>query len=330
MTLLPWQLDLWTQLNDYKKQNRVPQALLINGAKGIGKLNLAELFAMSLLCQKPGSDGLACGNCKPCFLLTADSHPDLIKIYPEEAGKAITIGQIRLLLTQLNLKPQFDSYRVIIIHPAEQLNNAAANAFLKYLEEPTERTIVILVSNDLSIMPATILSRCQKLNIQKPDKNTVISWLRSENPHLSLTEAETIHRLSNGAPFQALDFSKTETMTIRNNCFNSWLEIAKQTEQPTVIAEKWHKRQIAQLLEWIATWLIDIIKCKYQINSVSLYNPDFKKQLDYLAQKIILADAFRLYDLVLISKQRSETQLNKQSMLEEILIGWYRINQTNS
>ena len=165
MTLLPWQLDLWTQLNDYKKQNRVPQALLINGAKGIGKLNLAELFAMSLLCQKPGSDGLACGNCKPCFLLTADSHPDLIKIYPEEAGKAITIGQIRLLLTQLNLKPQFDSYRVIIIHPAEQLNNAAANAFLKYLEEPTERTIVILVSNDLSIMPATILSRCQKLKL---------------------------------------------------------------------------------------------------------------------------------------------------------------------
>ena len=330
MTLLPWQADLWHQLNDYKKQNRVPQALLINGAKGIGKLNLAEQFAISLLCEKPDSNGLACGNCKPCLLLKADSHPDLIKIYPEELGKAITIGQIRLLLTQLNLKPQFDSYRVIIIHPAEQLNNSAANAYLKYLEEPTERTIVILVSNDLSIMPATILSRCQKFYIQKPDKSSVIDWLRGQNPELSITEAETIHRLCNGAPFEALEFSKSETMSIRNNCFNSWLEIAKQTEQPTVIAEKWHKLQITQLLEWIATWLIDIIKCKYQINSVSLYNPDFKKQLDYLAQKIILPDAFKLYDLILISKQRAETQLNKQAMLEEILIGWYRINQTKS
>ena len=158
MKLLPCQLQQWKQLYDYKKQSRVPQALLINGTKGIGKLNLAEQFAFSLLCVHPSSNGLNCGNCKSCMLLKAESHPDLIKIYPEEPGKIITIGQIRHLLNQLNLKPQFNNYRVVIIHPAEQLNNSANNAFLKFLEEPTERTILILVSNDYSNIPATIIT----------------------------------------------------------------------------------------------------------------------------------------------------------------------------
>ncbi len=330
MTLLPWQVDQWQQLYNYKNQNRIPQALLISGPEGLGKINLAEIFAYSLLCLEPKDNGINCGNCAPCLLLKADTHPDFIKLTPEEIGKAITVGQIRNLLTQLILKPQFDTHRVVIIHPAEQLNNSSANAFLKYLEEPTERTSIILVSNNPSNIPTTILSRCQRLNILRPDKNKVIEWLITQNHQLSTTEAEILQHLAQGSPFQALELSKNGILPLRNECFKAWLEIAKQSQHPIVIAEKWHKLQSPSILNWITTWIIDIIKCSYQINTASLYNPDLKKPLMYLATKIKLIDIFKLYDLVLLSKQRTETQINKQSMLEEILIEWHLLNQNNN
>ena len=210
------------------------------------------------------------------------------------------------------------------------MNNSSANAFLKYLEEPTERTCIILVSNNPSNIPTTILSRCQKVSIIRPDKNTVIDWIRTQKPEISITEADTLHHLSQGSPFQALEFINNQILLLRNNCFKDWLEVARQTQHPIVIAEKWHKLQSPPILNWITTWIIDIIKCNYQINTASLYNPDLKKSLMLLATKIKLRDIFKLYDLVLLSKQRTDTQINKQSMLEEILIEWHLLNQNNN
>lgn len=129
MKLYPWQQNDWQQLQSYVTQQRVPQALLINGALGIGKQYLAEQFAHALLCERPKSDGLSCGECGSCLLVKAQTHPDFMDVQPEEVGKNITIAQIRALMEKLTLKPQFERYRVILIHPADALNNAAANAF---------------------------------------------------------------------------------------------------------------------------------------------------------------------------------------------------------
>ena len=181
MKLLPWQQQNWDQLCNYRMQNRVPQALLITGNKGLGKQHLANQFAFSLLCAKPQDNGLGCGHCDSCLLLNAETHPDFIQIRPDEPGKAITIGQIRSLVTRLTLKPQFESYRVVIVNPADLMNNAAANAFLKCLEEPTERTVILLITDKPAHLPATIVSRCQKLAVAKPDKEIVFAWLKQQN-----------------------------------------------------------------------------------------------------------------------------------------------------
>ena len=129
--LLPWLQANWDHLNRYIQQNRIPQALLISGHRGLGKLHLASQFAYSLMCTQPQADGLSCGHCASCLLLEAETHPDFINIRPEEQGKTISIDQIRRLITQLTLKPQFEAYRVVIINPAEQMTRSAANAFLK-------------------------------------------------------------------------------------------------------------------------------------------------------------------------------------------------------
>ena len=326
MNVLPWQQQSWEHLCDYKIQDRVPQALLITGNKGLGKRHLANQFALSLLCKKPQENGIGCGHCDSCLLFNAETHPDFIQIRPEEPGKAITIGQIRNLVTCLTLKPQFESYRIVIVNPADLMNNAAANAFLKCLEEPTERTLMLLITDKPAHLPATIISRCQKLAVAKPDKETAFAWLKQQNVDTLQCNASALLGLAQGSPLLALDYANDGTLTLRNDCFKAWMDIAKQRRHPAIIAEDWHKLPESPLIFWITSWIIDIIKCCYQLKAGWLYNPDKKEPLQELSQQLELKELYKLYDLVLISRQRINTQINKHTMFEEILIKWFELN----
>ena len=326
MRILPWQQQNWEHLCDYRLQDRVPQALLITGNIGLGKQYLANQFALSLLCAKPQVNGLGCGHCVSCLLLNVETHPDFIRIRPDEPGKAITIGQIRSLVTRLALKPQFESYRVVIINPADLMNNAAANAFLKCLEEPTERTVMLLITDKPAHLPATIISRCQKLAVVKPDKESAGVWLKQQKVETSQGNVFTLLGLAKGSPLLALDYVNDGTLPLRNDCFKAWMDIAKQRRHPAIIAEDWYKLPESPLIFWITSWIIDIIKCCYQIKTGCLYNPDLKESLQELSQQLELKELYKLYDLVLISRQRLNTQINKHTMFEEILIKWFELN----
>ncbi len=321
--LLPWQQQNWDQLSNYRMQNRVPQALLISGNKGLGKQHLANQYAFSLLCAKPQDNGLGCGHCDSCLLLNAETHPDFIQIRPDEPGKAITIGQIRNLVTRLSLKPQFESYRVVIVNPADLMNNAAANAFLKFLEEPTERTVLLLITDKPARLAATIVSRCQKLAVARPDKAIVSSWL---NQQAAQDSPELLLSLAQGSPILALEYANDGTLKLRNDCFKAWMDIAKQRRHPAIIAEDWHKLPESPLIFWITSWIIDLIKCSYHIKADRLYNPDLKESLQELSQRLEQQGLYKLYDLLLARRQLLNTQINKHTMFEEILIKWYELN----
>jgi DNA polymerase III subunit delta' len=323
MTLLPWQQKNWDQLCNYALQNRVPQALLITGNKGLGKQHLANQYAYSLLCAKKQDNGIACGHCDSCLLLDAETHPDFFLIKPEEPGKAITIGQIRSLVTRLTLKPQFEAYRVVIVNPADIMNNAAANAFLKCLEEPTERTVIILITDKPAQLPATIVSRCQKLAVARPGIELVSSWLKQKGVQ---DDPELLFGLAQGSPLLALHYANKGALTLRNDCFKAWVDIAKQCSHPVIIAENWHKFPESPLIFWVTSWIIDLIRCCYHLKEDSFYNPDLKESLQELSKQLELKGLYRLYDLLLRSRQLMDTPINKHTMIEEILIKWFELN----
>ena len=131
MTIYPWQQRRWQQLRQQVAQNRLPHAILITGQAGVGKYHFANSFARFLLCQQRTTD--ACGYCQSCHWFNAATHPDLIRIQPEEEGKAIKIAQIRQLVHDLSHTASQIGYQVVILHPAEAMNKAAANALLKIL-----------------------------------------------------------------------------------------------------------------------------------------------------------------------------------------------------
>jgi DNA polymerase-3 subunit delta' len=322
--LFPWQQSAWIQLKAYFSQSRIPQALMVTGQNGLGKQQLVYQFANALLCQNRTLAYQACGQCRSCQLLAAQTHPDLYNIQPEESGKNITISQIRKLISFLTLTSQYDTHRLVIIHNAEKMNNAAANSFLKCLEEPTERTIVILISDDPSSLPATIISRCQNLKINCPKTEHAKIWLQQQQISGDL---DALLCLSQGAPLLAQQHADDQILTLRRSCFTAWLEILERRISPVSIAEQWLQFSDSMLLFWLTTWVIDIIKCHFHHNPVDFYNPDFKDDLQELAQRLELKRLFKYYDLLLRQKQNLSTQLNKQLIFEEILINWSQITR---
>jgi DNA polymerase-3 subunit delta' len=172
---MPWQRDTWARLQRSLQADTMPHALLLRGPTGIGKTRFSECLAALLLCQQPSPDG-ACGKCRACNLRNAGSHSDLLYLRPEKS-RVIKIDQVRSLIDFANQTPALGQRKVILINPAEVMNNNAANALLKCLEEPSAGTFLLLVSHASGTLPATIRSRCQQLPMPVPSVAVSGPWL---------------------------------------------------------------------------------------------------------------------------------------------------------
>jgi DNA polymerase-3 subunit delta' len=188
-----WETEWWSTVQS--GMGRRPSALLLVGPKGIGKTEFALRIARSWLCQSPLKSGDACGQCPSCTWMSQAQHPDFRWVRPdaeaaEEGGAAegseeggtegsssdakkksqeIRIEQIRSLAGFANIGSHRGGLRVVLISPANRMNYAAANALLKTLEEPAPSLAFILVADQLHAIPATILSRCRRINLSVPD-----------------------------------------------------------------------------------------------------------------------------------------------------------------
>lgn len=320
-TLLPWHTELWQVWQHYLTSGRIPQALLLTGLSGVGKANFAAHLTGSLLCPQRNVDGFACAYCATCNLQRAGSHPDFIRLAPESADKVLSIDTIRALLPILNLKPQYEAFRVVLIHAAEQLNTAAANAFLKCLEEPSERTVIVLLSAQAYRLPKTILSRCQRVNFAIPTPAIALDWLRQQG---ITHEAEALLTLAQGAPLLALHYAKVGTLQQRNTCFADWLAIAKGQRDPISIAAQWQKLPLSLVLPWLLDWVSALIKSRYQI---PLALPERESAALHTVQKRLhLTALFTWYAALLRARQQATAPLNKQLVLEALLIEWFNLN----
>jgi DNA polymerase-3 subunit delta' len=321
--LLPWHKKNWDLLNGYINQDRIPQALLITGVNGLGKYSLATQFASSLFCSNILQDGFSCGKCNGCLLIKSGTHPDLFLISPEPEKTAISINQIRQVITDSYLKPQFETYRVIIINPADVMTTAAANAFLKCLEEPTERTVLILITDKPNKLPATIISRCQKLLVKTPDKQVLSDWLKGQGIE---QDQETLIRLMRSSVLTMQQIADEGFLKQRTDCFNDWLAVAKHKSHPVIISEKWQKLSATEVINWLTSWVTDIIKCANHVSPEQICNQDMAKPIQELSRQLNLSKLFGLYDKLLVSRRQIGTQINFQMMLEEILIQWQDLN----
>ncbi|MEX1828998.1 DNA polymerase III subunit delta' [Luteibacter sp. CQ10] len=183
MSLRPWHADAWARLQARRERDALPHALLLAGPAGLGKRDFLAAFVKGLLCQRP-VDGVACGTCRGCQLVDAGTHPDRVALSfglrkDGVTRSEIVVDQIRELSQRLAMASQFGGWQVVSIDPADAMNAAAANALLKTLEEPTPATLLILVADEPARLPATIRSRCQRIDFLVPARDESLAWLRA-------------------------------------------------------------------------------------------------------------------------------------------------------
>ncbi len=321
----PWLKPYWRQLTDYLKLQHIPQGLLITGKARLGKRRLAEAFAASLLCESRKPDFFACGQCHSCRLREAGTHPDYVVLEPEQPGKDIGIDVIRNLLNVLSLKPQFEGQRVVLIDAADHLNRHAANAFLKGLEEPGDRTTYILVTDQPARLPLTIRSRCQQLAVTALDESVVQSWLEQQQ----IQRPETLMLLANGSPLKAKDYAEKDYLNLAGQFFADWRRLLLQPDQSNVVAmvESWLKQpvEVEILLEWLCLWVAQSIK----LLAGAAPQSEFDHSLQEFKAKLNLMTLSRYYQTLLTSRRLITTQVNTQLLLEQILIEWSQMSNTH-
>jgi DNA polymerase-3 subunit delta' len=217
---------------------RLSHAYLFLGAEGVGKATTARALAAALNCAQPAEDGDACGVCASCRRLNAGTHPDFLVISPEGSQTQIKIEQIRELRRLTDYPPLGGGWRVVLIKPAEALsalNDAAANALLKTLEEPPARHLLVLTARGEADLLPTIVSRCHKLAFAPLPTALIIRELESRRS-LPSSQAALVAALSGGSLGRALALDPEE--------------LVKQRDQVLADLGRLQQGSAAVILEW--------------------------------------------------------------------------------
>ena len=158
-----------TLLNAFK-QNKLGQAYLLTGTRGVGKTSVARIFAKALRCESPDAQpggkhpGLSCDKCPSCVEINNGSSIDVLEI---DGASNNGVENVREIREQVKFLPSRGRMKVYIIDEVHMLTNAAFNALLKTLEEPPAHVTFILATTEVQKIPATILSRCQRFDFRR-------------------------------------------------------------------------------------------------------------------------------------------------------------------
>ena len=168
------QRALTTTLKNAINTGKLAHAYLFCGPRGVGKTTCARIFAKTINCLHPTSDGEACNECESC---KAFNEQRSYNIHELDAASNNSVDDIRQLVEQVRIPPQIGKYKVYIIDEVHMLSTSAFNAFLKTLEEPPHHAIFILATTEKHKILPTILSRCQIYDFNRIGVEDIVAHL---------------------------------------------------------------------------------------------------------------------------------------------------------
>jgi DNA polymerase-3 subunit delta' len=325
----PWLEAAWQRLLQSKQ--RPAQALLIAGPRGVGKLALAQAWAQALLCEQPQASGEACGRCAACHWFAAGTHPDFKALgLREKEGKegesrlatAIEVEQAREAVEFVQMSTHRAGRRVVVVHPADSLNLAAANALLKVLEEPPLNTAFLLVSDQPRRLLPTIRSRCTRIDVGLPAFGQALEWLKVAGVDAA---AETL-AVAGGSPLLARELAESDGFEARRAVLDALSK--PQALDPVASGERWKAVPPQAWHELAYRWLEDVLA--ERLEAGTRFNPDFAAALARLGRQ---ADLAKLLALAQVHAEQGRTvmhPLNRALQLQAWLVQYRHVfDKTN-
>jgi len=322
------------------RKGKIPHALLFTGIEGVGKKKAANVFAMACNCpalvspnqQVSGTDSdhetkgdptSPCGKCKSCKKIISGNHPDVISIEPEKAH--IRIRQIRDLCHALALKPYEARHRVVIISEAHALNPEAGNSLLKLLEEPPDRTVLVLTAHHLHDLLPTIASRCQHIRFN-PISHDVLTDFLVTKQKIPAREADLLATLAKGSLTRALSLVST-AWTEHRAWVLQLMEKGPSRQSPldrvtTLLAfsEKLaqKKDRVEIMLEILKVWFRDLMI--YQLSPDMVVNKDLSHTLKRISEETAMDDLLSAYDAVQSAQEKINGNANPRLTLDVMMM----------
>jgi len=307
--------------------NNLHHAYIFAGQNGLGKKNVADRLIQTLYCQGQ-SEYKPCGECSTCRQLASGVYPDIFyirRLIDEKTGKLkreIIIDQIRELKFKLAQGTLLSSWKIALIEEAELLNISAANSLLKVLEEPTKKTIIILLVSDLSAVLPTISSRCQTINFLPVNQKEIKDFIAAKY-ELSNDRANRIAKLSLGRPGLAIKFAED------NDYYEATTADIKKFQEliKTPLANRfkvlddlvdWHKDEslnIGKLNQLLDNWLIGLRD--YLLNDIGSSG---LAALGESKNNPPLAWLLKTYLLIGETRKNLDFNISSKNLLENLII----------
>ena len=275
--------DILKYISSAVENNRVSHAYILNGERGSGKKMLANLFAMTLLCET--GDNEPCGKCHSCKQAESGNHPDIIRVTHEKPN-SISVDDIR---TQVNntvdIKPYQGPYKVYIIPQADMMTPQAQNAILKTIEEPPSYAVFLLLTENAETLLPTINSRCVMLKLRNI-KDTLIKKYLMENLEIPDYKADMCTAFAQGNMGRAIMLANSDHFNeIREEAVQLLKHISEMELNEIVAAVKnisVYKLEITDYLDIIMIWYRDVLlyKATKEIDKVV-----FKDQLQSIKEQ---------------------------------------------
>ena len=243
------------QISSVLSSDRIPQAFLLTGPRGLGKTSTARIIAKSVNCLQQQKDGEPCDKCEMCESITLGNNMDIMEM---DGASNRGIDEIRDLRDKVRLAPVKAKYKVYIIDEAHMLTNEAFNALLKTLEEPPEHAIFILCTTIVEKLPETIISRCIRIDFSYPTKTEIIESLKrvikGEGRDISVDEEayEKLAQLAHGSfrdGQKILDQLSLEGKKITNKFIEDYFGGSRNSD--VEFLELLIKKDIKKCLVWL-------------------------------------------------------------------------------
>lgn len=262
MSLRPWHAEAWARLQARRERGALPHALLLAGPAGLGKRDFRDAFVKGLLCQQP-VDGEPCGTCRSCQLVAAGTHPDVVALSfglrkDGVTRSEIVVDQIRDLSQRLAMSSQFGGWQITTIDPADAMNASAANALLKTLEEPTASTLLILVADQPARLPATIRSRCQRIDFLVPSREASLDWLSAQG----VRDATAALDAAGGNPGMAQAWAADGVLKQRSEVRHDLKALAAGRGDTMEVIKRWQAADPARYLWFAAQAVTDELRAR--------------------------------------------------------------------